>query len=198
MRGSRSGRATVVARVAASSAGCTLTPGRRLPDRSGGFNLDVERAWPSLSGRRVGRLVRSLPLFVLFLAALVLRLGQQHSALIYPDGYQYLLMARGISEHLQPTTVLGSGGDRFVPNPDAALKPFFPLLVAAFHTSGVSWLRAAQGVTATAGAATVAATALLATRVGRSSARRSSRVRSMRRCLPSSRTMRTMPASRNA
>ena len=42
------------------------------------------------------------------LAALLLRALQFHEALVYPDGYQYLLMARGIAEHGRPTTMLGS------------------------------------------------------------------------------------------
>jgi hypothetical protein len=102
-----------------------------------------------------------LPPTVLFLVALVVRLDQHHAALLYPDGYQYLLMARGIGEHLQPTTVLGPGGDGFAPSPDAAAKPLFPLLVAAVHAVGVSWLDAARVVTAAAGASAVTALALL-------------------------------------
>ena len=56
----------------------------------------------------------------LFPLAVVVRFFQHHASLLYPDGYQYLLMARGISEHLRPTTVLGPGGDQFVPSADAA------------------------------------------------------------------------------
>jgi hypothetical protein len=88
-----------------------------------------------------------------------------HDALLYPDGYQYLLMARGIGEHLQPTTVLGPGGDAFTPSPDAAAKPLFPLVVAGVHTLGVSWLEAARLVTAVAGACAVTALALLVSRL---------------------------------
>ena len=81
------------------------------------------------------RLLAALPAAALFALALALRLHQHHDALMYPDGYQYLLMARGIGEHLEPTTVLGPGGDVFVPNPDAAAKPLFPIVVAAVHRS---------------------------------------------------------------
>jgi 4-amino-4-deoxy-L-arabinose transferase-like glycosyltransferase len=98
-------------------------------------------------------------------AALYLRLSQHHSALLYPDGYQYLLMARGISEHFQPTTVLGPGGDTFAPSADAALKPLFPLLVAGVHTLGLSWLDAARLVTVVAGAFTVIAVTLLVSKL---------------------------------
>ena len=70
-------------------------------------------------------------------------------------------MARGIGEHLQPTTVLGPGGDAFVPNADAAVKPLFPLVVAAVHALGVSWLDAATLATVVAGAWAVTAVALL-------------------------------------
>jgi hypothetical protein len=101
----------------------------------------------------------------LFGLTLALRLGQHHSALLYPDGYQYLLMARGISEHFQPTTVMGPGGDMFAPSPDAAVKPLFPLLVAATHALGLSWLGAAEAVTAIAAAATVALTLSLVLRL---------------------------------
>jgi hypothetical protein len=101
----------------------------------------------------------------LFVFALVLRFAQHHVGLLYPDGYQYLLMARGIGEHLSPTTVLGLGGDHFVPNADAAAKPTFPMAVAAVHATSVPWLDAARVVTATAGAAAVLGTALLAARI---------------------------------
>src|SRR5205823_4496146 len=101
-----------------------------------------------------------------FAGALVLRLAQHQPGLLYPDGYQYLLMARGISEHLRPTTVLGPGGDLFVPNADAAAKPLFPALVAAVHGLDASWLGAARLVTAAAAAAVVVLTGLLVVRLG--------------------------------
>ena len=110
-------------------------------------------------------LVEYVPPLLLFVVALFVRLGQHHAALLYPDGYQYLLMARGISEHLQPTTVLGPGGEAFTPNADAAMKPFFPLLVAAAHGLGLSWLDAALIVTVTASAVAVAALALVVTKL---------------------------------
>jgi hypothetical protein len=112
------------------------------------------------------RLLSAGAVLGVFVIALAVRLGQHHAALLYPDGYQYLLMARGIAEHLQPTTILGPGGDEFVPSPDAAVKPLFPLLVAIVHAFGTSWLLAAQLVTAVAAAWAVTATTLLVTRLG--------------------------------
>jgi len=97
----------------------------------------------------------------LFPVAVVVRSLQHHASLLYPDGYQYLLMARGIVEHLQPTTVLGPGGDTFVPNADAAVKPLFPLVVAIVHAVGVPLVDAATLVTVVAGAWVVTAVALL-------------------------------------
>jgi hypothetical protein len=102
----------------------------------------------------------------LFAVTISLRVTQHHTALLYPDGYQYLLMARGIGEHLQPTTTLGPGGDLFVPSPDAAVKPLFPLLVAAIHALGGSWLAAAEAVTVISAAWAVTALALLVTKLG--------------------------------
>ena len=111
------------------------------------------------------RLVAAAPAVLLFALALAVRLHQQHDALLYPDGYQYLLMARGIGEHLQPTTVLGPGGDVFTPSSDAAAKPLFPLVVAGVHAVGVSLLDAARLVTAVAGACVVTAVGLLVSRL---------------------------------
>jgi hypothetical protein len=97
-----------------------------------------------------------------------IRVSQLHAGLLYPDGYQYLLMARGISAHGRPLLRLGAGGDLFVPNLDASLKPLFPTLVAAAHLLGPDWLTAARAVTAVAGASTVALCAALARRLTRS------------------------------
>lgn len=101
----------------------------------------------------------------LFALAFAVRLEQHHSALLYPDGYQYLLMARGIGEHFTPTTVLGPGGELFVPNADAAAKPLYPLVVAAVHALGAGWLSAAEIATCLASAAVVSLTFLLAWRL---------------------------------
>ncbi len=100
--------------------------------------------------------------------AIWLRLEQRHHGLLYPDGYQYLLMARGIGEHLRPTTVLGAGGDPFVPSFDAATKPLFAALVAGVAETGVA-LRSAGGLVAavSAGLASVAG-GLLVLRLTRS------------------------------
>ena len=111
-----------------------------------------------------------LATLALFPIALAVRLHQHHAALLYPDGYQYLLMARGIGEHLEPTTLLGPGGDLFVPNADAAVKPVFPLAVAAVHAAGISWIDAATLVTVVAAAWVVTAAALLVRRLSGSTA----------------------------
>jgi hypothetical protein len=103
---------------------------------------------------------------VMFAFALGIRLGQHHDALLYPDGYQYLLMARGVSEHLQLTTALGPHGDTFVPNADAAVKPLFPIVVSTIHAVGVSWLDAARLATAAASATAVVALSLLVSKLG--------------------------------
>ena len=55
-----------------------------------------------------------------------LRLRAMHPGLLYPDGYQYLVMARGIGEHLRPVATLGPGGDVLAPSADAAAKPLVP------------------------------------------------------------------------
>jgi hypothetical protein len=53
----------------------------------------------------------------------------------------------------------------FVPSPDAAAKPLYPLLVASVHFLGIGWLTAAQVVTAVAGAATIALAFLVVLRL---------------------------------
>jgi hypothetical protein len=113
---------------------------------------------------RLGLLV---PVALLGLA-LAVRISQQRRGLLYPDGYQYLLMARGIGEHLRPTTVLGPGGELFVPSSDAAAKPFYPAVVALVHAFGAGWLQAARVVTETSAAAVVALTGVLAARLSSS------------------------------
>jgi hypothetical protein len=96
--------------------------------------------------------------------ALVVRAHGLHRGLIYPDGYQYLLMARGIAAHLTPTIQLGPRGELFVPSVDAALKPLFPALVALL--SVLDGIRpAADTITAVAGAAVVVLAGLLAGRL---------------------------------
>lgn len=108
---------------------------------------------------------------VLALAALVaLRLRAMHPGLLYPDGYQYLVMARGIGEHLRPVATLGPGGDVLAPSADAAVKPLFPALVAGGEAAGLSPIDAARAVTAVAGAAVAPLAGLLALRLGASRA----------------------------
>ena len=97
----------------------------------------------------------------------VLRWGSRHAGLIYPDGYQYLLMAKGIATHLTPTLRLGGGGELFVPSLDAGLKPLFPALVALTSVAG-SLRTGADVVTALAAAATVVLTGIVAARLTRS------------------------------
>jgi hypothetical protein len=117
-------------------------------------------------------LIRRLMWLAAFVAAsgglLVVRASQLHQGPLYPDGYQYLLMARGIVEHGRPLLRLGAGGDRFVPNADASLKPLFPALVAGAHLLGLGWLTAARILSALAAAATVALCAVVAHRLTRS------------------------------
>jgi hypothetical protein len=99
--------------------------------------------------------------------ALATRIHGLHKGLIYPDGYQYLLMAKGIAAHLTPTLQLGRGGELFVPSLDASLKPLFPALVALV-SQAVSLRTAADAVTAVSGAATVVLVAALAYRLTQS------------------------------
>ena len=96
------------------------------------------------------------------------RLGAMHAGLLYPDGYQYLLMARGIGEHLQPVATLGPGGDVLAPSSDAAAKPLFPALVALCESLGLSPLDAARLVAALAAAAIAPLAGLVALRLGAS------------------------------
>jgi len=86
--------------------------------------------------------------------ALVVCAGSLHGGLIYPDGYQYLLMARGIATHLIPTVQLGHGGVLFVPSVDSSLKPLFPGLVALLSPV-LGPREAADALTVAAGATTV-------------------------------------------
>jgi hypothetical protein len=97
--------------------------------------------------------------------SLFVRLAQRHASLLYPDGYQYLLQARGIAEHLRPLTRMGPGGDLFVPSIDAADKPLYPALVAALHVAGVSPRPAAGLISALAAAAVPLLAGLLAWRL---------------------------------
>ena len=85
--------------------------------------------------------------------AVATRALQAEGALLYPDGYQYLLMAKGIAAHGRPIVTLGAGGDTWLPNAEASLKPLFPTLVAALHVLGLSLRAAAEVVTAAASAA---------------------------------------------
>src|SRR5262249_51269799 len=84
------------------------------------------------------------------------------------DGYQYLLMAKGVAAHGRPFLTLGQGGDTLLPSVDAAAKPLYPALVALVHPLGLGWIDAARFVSALAGACTVVLAALLARRLTRS------------------------------
>ena len=80
------------------------------------------------------RLVRRTPSISLlatlasFPVALVVRLDQHHSSLLYPDGYQYLPHGAGNRRAFPADDRARTGGDTFVPNADAAVKPLFPLV----------------------------------------------------------------------
>ncbi len=103
---------------------------------------------------------------LVFGVAVVVRALQPHGALLYPDGYQYQLMARGIAEHGRPIVQLGPGGDTWIPSAEAALKPLYPLLVAVLHLLGPSLATAATLVALVASAAVVTLAAALADRLG--------------------------------
>jgi hypothetical protein len=102
-------------------------------------------------------------LFLVGVAAL--RLHEAEPGLLYPDGYQYLLMAKGIAAHGRPLLMLGPHGDTLLPNGDAAAKPLYPAIVALFHGFGLTWLGAARMVTALAATCTALLTGMLARRL---------------------------------
>jgi hypothetical protein len=116
---------------------------------------------PSVERHPTVGAVSALALALLF----ALRLHQAEPGLLYPDGYQYLLMAKGIAAHGRPLLTLGVGGDTLLPNADAAAKPLYPGLVALLHTMGFSWLAAARTITALSGALVVVLAAQLARRL---------------------------------
>ena len=107
------------------------------------------------------RLGTALAFSLAFAVAVLARWHARHQGLIYPDGYQYLLMAKGIATHLTPTLALGRGGEVFSPSIDAAIKPLYPALVAAL--SALTGLKtAAQALTAAGAGAVVVLVAALA------------------------------------
>lgn len=93
------------------------------------------------------------------------RLVTARGTLLYPDGYQYLLMARGIAAHLRPVIQLGRGGDFFVPSADAAAKPLYPAMIALLHTVGFGWRSGATVVSSVSGGVAVALAGLVAARL---------------------------------
>jgi hypothetical protein len=97
--------------------------------------------------------------------ALVVYWHARQRGLIYPDAYEYLLMARGLGEHLSTSSRLGPGGMAFHPSVDAALKPLFPALLALGGTVA-SYLRAGQALTALSAACAVPLAALVARKGG--------------------------------
>jgi hypothetical protein len=116
--------------------------------------------------RGLDRRVAAVALPILALAPLfALRLHEAQPGLLYPDGYQYLVMAKGIAAHGRPLLTLGVGGDTLLPSPDAAAKPVFPALVALVHLFGFAWLTAARAVNALAEAAVVVLSAQVARRL---------------------------------
>src|SRR5262245_27203812 len=109
--------------------------------------------------------VRATILVAAIAPLLALRLHQAQPGFLYPDGYQYLLMAKGVAAHGRPFLTLGPGGDTLLPSVDAAAKPLYPALVALVHEVGVGWFDAARLVSAVGAAATVVLAALLARRL---------------------------------
>jgi hypothetical protein len=103
-------------------------------------------------------------------AATVTRALQARGALLYPDGYDYLLMAKGIAAHGRPIVTLGAGGDTWIPSADASVKPLFPALVALVHLLGVPLRAAAEGITVAAGAAICVLAGALSARLTASTA----------------------------
>jgi len=98
-------------------------------------------------------------------AAFVTRALEARGALLYPDGYQYLLMAKGIAAHGRPIVTLGHGGDVWLPSADASVKPLFPTLVALLHLLGLSLRTAAEIVTIVASGAVCVLVGLVAKRL---------------------------------
>jgi hypothetical protein len=98
----------------------------------------------------------------------VWKLSRLHGGMLYPDGYQYLVMSRGIAENGRAVFDTGRGGDVLLPNADAALKPFEPLLVALLHLAGLGWWDAASIVTAGAAVGVVLLAGALTWHVTRS------------------------------
>jgi hypothetical protein len=102
-------------------------------------------------------------------AAATTRALEARGALLYPDGYQYLLMAKGIAAHGRPIVTLGRGGDTWLPSADASLKPLFPALVALLHLLGLPLRIAAEALTAAASSAVCVLVGALVARLTRSS-----------------------------
>jgi hypothetical protein len=98
-------------------------------------------------------------------AAVATRALQARGALFYPDGYQYLLMAKGIAAHGRPIVTLGHGGDTWLPSADASVKPLFPALVALLHVLGLPLRIAAEAVTAAASSAVCVLVGVLVARL---------------------------------
>ena len=98
-------------------------------------------------------------------AAAATRALEARGALLYPDGYQYLLMAKGIAAHGRPIVTLGHGGDTWLPSADASVKPLFPALVALLHVTGLPLRLAAEVVTAAASSAVCVLVGALAARL---------------------------------
>jgi hypothetical protein len=117
-----------------------------------------------------GRVVTVSAAAVAVVLLVALRLRAMHPGLLYPDGYQYLLMARGIGQHLTPVTTLGHGGVTLAPNADAAAKPLYPALVALGESFGLAPVDAARGIAAIAAAAVAPLAGLVTLRLGASRA----------------------------
>jgi hypothetical protein len=110
-------------------------------------------------------LVRRCAWLSFYIVVLAARFERLDGGLLYPDGYQYLLMSKGIAHNGRAILDTGRGGDVLIPNADAALKPFEPLLVAICHFAGLGWLDSARLVTACAGAAVVILATLITQRL---------------------------------
>ena len=128
----------------------------------------TDLAIPRLSRRLIQRIVASAAAAGALAELSIWKLNRLHGGLLYPDGYQYLLMSRGIAQHGRAILDTGHGGNVLLPNADAALKPFEPLLVAVLHFTGFGWWDAARAVTAGSGVGVIILAAALTWQLTRS------------------------------
>jgi hypothetical protein len=128
----------------------------------------TDLAIPRLSRQLIQRILTSAAAAGALTELTSWKLSRLHGGLLYPDGYQYLLMSRGIARNGRAILNTGHGGNVLLPNADAALKPFEPLLVALLHFTGFGWWDAARVVTAASGVGVIVLAAALTWQLTRS------------------------------